>query len=281
MKLILCPVDFSKNALIAADFAAALAVRIEAHLIIQHAYDVPAMFTDAPMTVVRDATKQLHELSQKKLLRLVNKLKRNHPGLRAEAVSSEGVSYHQIVSFADEKGVDLIIVGATGTSKWRRMLVGSTTAKVIRDAHCAVLTVPMNVKFKGFKKIAYSTDLKEDNIRAASMIIPFAKLFDAEISFVFVDDKHLLHDDLAINKMTKRIRSSVKYAKISGYIAKDTVVSKGLEKFIKKMKIDLLVLFTHERHFPESMFHPSVTRLMSHRVELPLLSLKYTDRPLD
>ena len=158
--------------------------------------------------------------------------------------------------------------------------MGSTTARVIRDAQCAVLTIPKGVKFNGIKRMVYATDLHDDNIRAASMVIPFASVFDAELAFVFVDDKHLLHDDISVERMTKKIKSRVKYKKLSGYIAKNTNISKGLDYFLKKNPSDMLVLFTHERHFIDSLFNQSITRLVAHQSNLPLLSVKYTDRPL-
>lgn len=280
MKLILCPTDFSSNAGTAVTYAAALADRLDAYLMLVHAYEVPAMFTDAPMTSIRDAVAQLKVLSDSRLQKVSRKLKKEFPSLRFEAVSLEGVPYQMILSFASEKNVDLIVMGATGTGKLTRVLMGSTTAKVIRDSSCAVLTIPKDARFSSYKRMVYATDLQEDNIRAASMLVPFASLFDAEICCVFVDDRHLLHDDETILKMTKRIRSRVKYSKLSGYIAKDTSISKGLERFLKKTPAELLVMFTHERHFPETLFSQSVTRLVAHQTNLPLLSIKFTDRPV-
>ncbi|MEY4594093.1 MAG: hypothetical protein RIQ47_503 [Bacteroidota bacterium] len=280
MKLIFASTDFSSTANNAVEYAAALAEMYNAHLIVGHAYDVPAMFTDAPLTTIKDARMQLKELSTGKLKKLTKKLIKTHPKLRMDTVSLEGVAHQKITEYALKKGVDLLVVGSTGTSRIQRLLMGSTTARVIRDARCAVLTIPQGVKFNGIKRMVYATDLHDDNIRAASMVIPFATTFDAELAFVFVDDKHLLHDDISVERMTKKIKSRVKYKKLSGYIAKNTNISRGLEYFLKKNPSDMLVLFTHERHFIDSLFNQSITRLVAYQSDLPLLSVKYTDRPL-
>lgn len=280
MKLVFAPTDFSKVSINAVEYAAAMAAASDAFLIVGHAYDVPTMFTDAPMTSIRDARGQLKELSSGKLNKLSAKIHKKHPALRMETVSLEGLPHHQVVEFASKKGVDLIVIGSTGTSKIQRLLMGSTTARVIRDAQCAVLTIPADAQFKGVHRMVFATDLHDDNIRAASMVVPFATAWDAELSFVFVDNKHLLHDDLSVERMTRKIKTRVKYRKLSGYIAKNTNIAKGLEYFLKKNPSDMLVLFTHERHFPETLFNQSVTQVVAHDASLPLLSVKYTDRPL-
>lgn len=278
MKLIVSPTDFSANASNAVHYAAALAAESGSYLLVVHAYEPPIMYSEAPLTSIGNAANQLRELAMDKLKKLVNKLSKAHPDLRCEAEVIEGLAHEKLTDFASKKGADLMVVGTTGMSKLQRLLMGSTTARLIRDAHCPVLCVPKGATFKSMSKLVYATDLHEDNVSAANGIIPFAKHFDAEIIFVFVDDKHLLHDDEDVAKMTEKIRKRVKYPKISGYISKNTSITKGIEYFLKKKPADLLVMFTHGRQFPDSMFNQSVTNVVSHQTNIPLLTLKVPDR---
>ncbi len=280
MNLILCPTDFSKNATNAIRYAAALADGISARLIIMHVYDKPVMFSNAPLTRIAHASEQIKINAEKKINKLIGQLKKSHKNVNYEMLLKDGLAAEKLLSVAGKLSVDLIVMGATGTSKIGRLLIGSTTARIIRDAPCPVLSIPRNASFKGISKIVFATDLNEDNISSATMISLFAKKFDAEISFVFVDDKHLLHSDAQISSMTQRIRKRVKYPKISGYISKNTSVTKGIEYFLKKKPADILVMFTHARHFPESMFNSSITKMMSHQASIPLLAMKHEDRPL-
>jgi universal stress protein A len=48
----------------------------------------------------------------------------------------------QILRLADDKGVDLIVVGSHGRHGWR-LLLGSTANGVLHGAHCDVLAVRM------------------------------------------------------------------------------------------------------------------------------------------
>lgn len=280
MKSILCPVDFSPSSTSASRYAAGLCVQTDAHLYLMHCYDVPTLYSDAPMTVIKDAVSQLHAQVDRKLAKLVSSLKKTYPALRVTAEAIQGPSARKIIDVASHKGMDMIVMGSTGTNRLTRLLIGSTVAAVLRESPCAVLTVPAKTVFKGVKKFAFATDLKEDNLKAAVALAPFAHKFDAEIAFVFVDDHHLLHSEESVEAFTRKVKSRVRYNKISGYISAHSDIIKGLQLFTRKNKCDMLVVYTHPRTFPETLFHESITRIAAHQADMPVLSIRTSDRPL-
>lgn len=280
MKLILCPTDFSPSALHAARYACGLASTFKARIVLLHSFESAIMYSEMPFTSIKDADQQMQQAMQKKLNAQMQKLKREFKSLSFEIVIARGLSHQQIVKSAKKLKADMIILGATGTSKLERLLMGSTTAKVIRDAHCPVLSVPLHAEYSGIKKIVFSTDLKEDNVHSAQLLIPFAKKLNAEIAFLFIDDKNILHDDKEVEKIMGKIKKRIHYPALSGYISKYNSVSKGIESFLGKSQADMLAMFTHPKHFPESLFHSSMTQLMSHHTGIPLLALKKVDKSL-
>ncbi len=60
-------------------------------------------------------------------------------GVPVEALTPGGRAYDVIVETACGRGVDLIVVGAYGRTGIKRLLMGSTTEKVIGNSGCAVL----------------------------------------------------------------------------------------------------------------------------------------------
>ena len=60
--------------------------------------------------------------------------------LCVEVGAGDGKAYSEIVRFAEEQEVDLIVMGTHGLSGFQHMLLGSTTERVIRTAPCPVLT---------------------------------------------------------------------------------------------------------------------------------------------
>jgi universal stress protein A len=67
-----------------------------------------------------------------------------HPAQLTHAVLT-GVPDHEIVHYAKEHGADLIVVGTHGYGPFKRLILGSVADRVIRQAPCAVLTVPPSV----------------------------------------------------------------------------------------------------------------------------------------
>jgi nucleotide-binding universal stress UspA family protein len=57
---------------------------------------------------------------------------------RALLVDSPG---HGVVAAAEKAGADLIVVGARGLGKFKRVLLGSVSERVIHNATCPVLVV--------------------------------------------------------------------------------------------------------------------------------------------
>jgi nucleotide-binding universal stress UspA family protein len=62
-------------------------------------------------------------------------------GVQVEKLLVEGHTVQEIVRVANEGNFDLIVIGATGVSHIREMLLGSVTDGVVHHAHCAVLVI--------------------------------------------------------------------------------------------------------------------------------------------
>jgi nucleotide-binding universal stress UspA family protein len=63
-------------------------------------------------------------------------------GIKAETAVREGAAAENIIQYAQEKGIDLIIMGTRGQGGIQRFLLGSTTDRVLRTGHLPVLVVP-------------------------------------------------------------------------------------------------------------------------------------------
>ncbi len=277
MKTILCPVDFSKSSINAAEYAAFLAEDFKAEIILLFVYETPTIYSDIPMTNVQNMEENILIDAHEKLNKLKEKLTRKFKNTKFKTLVLEGSIGEMVAQYSRQVEADVIVVGKTGNSKLKRLIMGSTTADINQEASCPVLTIPSDNVFNKINKIIFATDLHENNIASSLAITDFAKHFDAEIIFVFVDVNHLIHSDEKILEMTRKIKKRVKYPKLSGYISKNASVYKGLEYFLEKHKGDLLMMFSHQRHFPGNLFNQSITKMVSYQTKIPLLALKISD----
>ena len=65
------------------------------------------------------------------------------PAIRVRHVLLEGDPAAEIVRFAQDMSMDLIVMGTHGRTGLERMLMGSVAEKVMRDAKCSVLVVKL------------------------------------------------------------------------------------------------------------------------------------------
>jgi nucleotide-binding universal stress UspA family protein len=64
-------------------------------------------------------------------------------GLRSYTRMLEGTAYQEIVREARETNADLIVIGTHGRRGLARLMLGSVAERVVRNAGCPVLTVPV------------------------------------------------------------------------------------------------------------------------------------------
>jgi nucleotide-binding universal stress UspA family protein len=141
---IVCPVDFSNCAQQALNYASELAKQFDAELSIVHAYEDPAAYvTPMPMSgYVGPGAELLLELRKQLEVRLAQtKAEVEARGVRVRSELLEGTPYRVVLDWAKEFGADMIVVGTHGHTGLTHALLGSVTERIVRMAHCPVLTI--------------------------------------------------------------------------------------------------------------------------------------------
>lgn len=143
LRQILLPTDFSGCANYALPYAAAVARATGARIICVHVVEtvVPAVgYTGLtePMQIA-DISEQLEDSAERELPRLTDCEELN--GVEVEEVIVHGDAAAEIVSLAEEREADLIVIASHGRTGLGRMIFGSTAEAVVRHASCPVLVV--------------------------------------------------------------------------------------------------------------------------------------------
>ncbi len=144
LKKILIPIDFSGYSLNALEYAKLFAEKFNAEIILLNIVE-PVVFT-ADLTmgqVIPSIENELYQKSEEKVKELVDSLKDK---FNVRGVVKVGKSHIEIIEFAKNEGVDLIIIGSHGHTAVEQFLFGSTAEKVIRKATCPVLIIKSKAK---------------------------------------------------------------------------------------------------------------------------------------
>ena len=134
---ILFPVDFSPSCVAMAPYVKRSAAIFGARVTLAHVFDLYSH--DALQLYVRPLSEVAEEQQNVARDKLDSFLKSDFPAGECPRILLSGVAATQITQFARTNGFDLIIM-PTHAGRFRRTLLGSTTAKVLNDADCPVLT---------------------------------------------------------------------------------------------------------------------------------------------
>lgn len=139
IRKILCPVDFSNNSLHAVSTAKGLAALFSAELHLLHVVR-PDSCGETIQQTEEGGEKKLTIAGDKEALSRLAALCREH-GIASEGRTAVGIPAEVITSAAEEKGFDLIVMGARGISYMQAVLIGSTTEAVLKSAPYPVFIV--------------------------------------------------------------------------------------------------------------------------------------------
>jgi nucleotide-binding universal stress UspA family protein len=112
-------------------------------------------------------------------------------GLRVERVllCSDKDIASEIVTYANQQDVDLILLPTHGYGPFRRFLFGSVTLKVLHDALCPVWTTahtkePAEYRDLAFRNIVCAVDLSDKACPTMRWAAEFAKAYEAQLTIV-------------------------------------------------------------------------------------------------
>lgn len=135
IRRVLCPVDFSEHADVAADWARDLSDRFGAELHLLHVVAVlDPLIPPGAATFASELVREIQESARSRLDEVAG-------GHDAVTALREGAPFGEIVDYATEQDIDLIVMGTHGRTGISHLLIGSVAEKVVRRAPCAVLTI--------------------------------------------------------------------------------------------------------------------------------------------
>jgi nucleotide-binding universal stress UspA family protein len=183
---ILFPVDYSEICHAVRAHIKSMAQRLDAKLTLMHVTEVPAgVDLGFPMPSDLDARKQKDLLSLEAFSEPFTALKSGS----VATVVMVGDPAVAITDFAEEHGVDLIMMPTHGYGPFRSLLLGSLTAKVLHDSACAVWTTAHTTDLAApahnkIENIVCAVELDEDSPGLICRAVELGKLFHATVCLV-------------------------------------------------------------------------------------------------
>lgn len=138
IKKVLIPTDFSELSKRAVAEALPIVKKLNASVVfvhvlerLDHPDDMTALFDEGYAYLMDRSHALLNDLV----------IQAKQAGIEAQAELKNGVPHVEIVELAQQKGVDLIIMGTHGRTGFNHLMMGSQTERVLRKAACSVMTI--------------------------------------------------------------------------------------------------------------------------------------------
>lgn len=133
---ILCPVNFTDVALKALEHAAQLGAKLGAEVLALHLVEADELAD------LRDVTRRLDQWIPESIKEVCE----------VRVLVRRGNAAEEVVRYANQQNVDLIVIGAKHKRFADSTVLGTTTERVTRHAHCAVMTVMTPKEAPGTKE---------------------------------------------------------------------------------------------------------------------------------
>ena len=199
LKSILCPIDFSNFSAAAYQYALSLAEYYKARIVALHVVELwkyPFADYAAQEADYAKFSGALNEGGAVQLQRFVKEY--SATGFQPELVVHLGNAPNCILSFAQKANIEVIVMGTHGRRGVDRLVLGSTTDRVMRRAACPVLIVSdpsHRASSTGpdghhrLSRILYCTDFSNNSERARGYAISLAEEYGAELTLLHVAER--------------------------------------------------------------------------------------------
>lgn len=273
MNKIICPVDFSTPSLNAIEFAVEIGKKFHSQITLFHVFTERDFNKIVGKDSVGKSFKELMAMAKNRLQRLADNINEDCAGQLNCLIQLElGELNDKLIEAINIEGHDLLVMGTTGVSRTDGVFFGSNTEEVISEVKIPTLCVPQEASFSDFKKIVYASDFMKEDKQAIQEVISFATVFNARISVLHIN---LGDSDKEYNEFVDDLKSFIQYNKISFVNKKfKDNIGMGIEEYMHDENSDLLVVFRKQRNFMESIFHKSLTKILSYSTDKPLFVLK-------
>lgn len=254
MKKILVPVDFSKSAMNAVDVAADIARKASAQLILLHVIEeISGTSFNIEGEVGKPGgnwedkifTAKLIEKAKKNMAKLVEDPKLE--GVRVKPELRLGTPYHGMHAIIVDQKVDLVVMGTAGHSDIEEMIIGSNTEKVVRTAHCPVLTVHSKTPNKDFKNIVYATAMNKEEEVFSRIIRTTQKMYDSTIHMVRINTPGNFQRDAVVKKYMADFAKKLQLKNFTINVFNDITEEEGIVYFAESISADMIAMATHGR----------------------------------
>jgi len=269
MRKIIIPTDFSKNAQAAMDFAISNFNDPDTEFWLTHVYRMP--YSGAVVSIDLDnLLKEDREEDMKKELAAVRE---RFPGLHIKGHTIQGTFIDVISKIVENESIEMIVMGTTGATGAKGVLLGSNAANVVKHAKVPVLLYPNDCGVKSMNKVVFASDLKHvKGYKTFKPIRQIVKEAGAKLDILHLEN----YDDGLIDMERESLLLDTIFVDLPhGFHVKELkLAEEDILDYAHEAGADLIAVVARNYGFFERIVHRSTSRKLSMLTDVPLLILR-------
>ena len=244
---ILIPVDFSKTANRAIHHGAFMAQLTKGQIILLNVQKRSELLDIILPAINMKDTSVITDFLEQKLEMMAQEIKKEY-GIRVSTFVSTGNITSEIVNLANEKRVDLIVMGTEGKDSTNDLFMGSNSYRTITKSPIPVMTVREDVSKKGYGKILLPIDTSPHTRQKVRAAISLADKFASKIHVLCMlkpnEEESKYKMEVIISQIEKLAQK--KGVPVSSEIQKTTNPASTTLVISKKIKANLIISMTDQ-----------------------------------
>ncbi len=270
MKTIIAPTDFSPVSVNAVNFAADMAIALDASLLLFNVYNIPVSYGEVPVVFV--SVDDIKKQSETQLEDLKKNIMHVASGkLKVYTESKMGNTVDELEALCKEIHPLAVVMGAKGRSGLENVLFGSTALNAIRHITWPVICVPAGKEYgDGIKKIGFACDFKQvAETTPVESIKEMVKEFHAELHIINVDhdDKHS-NDTAGASSLLQDMFDDLKP---QYHFIDHPDVEEGINEFAENNDLDLIIAIPKKHTLLQGLFKSSNTKKLVFHSHIPVM----------
>jgi len=265
MNTIVVATDFSASANNAMLYAANIADKMQASLLLVNVFQIPISMSDVPVMVM--PVEELKQQVDGNLVRSRELINASYTTLKVETESRMGDVNDELKDVCKERNALLIVVGKHGISGIEKVFLGNTALSVINHSDVPVLSVPNTIQPTTIANAVVATDLTKHSNDVLDKTQNIIESLGCRLHVVHVKNHN---EDVS----TDDLRNILPYENAIYNILKADDFSDGISQYISENKINLLIFFPHHHNLMEKLFFKTHTAELVDEINIPMLSIR-------
>ncbi len=273
---ILIPYDFSETAELALEHATFMSKLHKAEIHVLHvieSYSFTSAISNAFTKSQTEYESKIETSANVRLNEIADKLHHNS-GMKVIFGTEVGKIYKKIIQVAEQKNIDIILMGTHGGSGFQEYLMGSNSYRVVMGAPCPVITVQTHAKKIGFKDIVLPIDNSSVSRQKVNYAIELARHYNSVIHIAGI---------MTMSDVEMQRRFEVKAHQVKEFVEEHEVpytvkMFKGdniagiTMDYASQINADLIVIMTEQES--SGLFMGSFAQQIVNHSKIPVMSVR-------